>query len=201
MPYLFLLALLVSFQSCNTTDEYDDPMTYRNIRNAVDDSFDRMVDNAKQGERVIGTVYFPFDRAELTAPEIEKLSQIAGDLKRYAGPIVVEGHTDYHNTEQYNQRLGYNRAYYVADYLKSAGIWDQRLYVKSFGESRPVASNWDAEGQGRNRRVDIKVAASAGEGMAGKESIKAYAGMFEKKETSSSKYKGSGINLFVENSK
>ena len=52
--------------------------------------------------------------------------------------------------------LSRDRANSVKTYLVNSGVDANRLNVKAFGESRPVASNETEEGRIQNRRVEIK---------------------------------------------
>jgi flagellar motor protein MotB len=46
----------------------------------------------------------------------------------------------------------------MASYLvEREGLDAERIFVKGFGESRPVAGNETEEGRSRNRRVEILV--------------------------------------------
>ena len=69
--------------------------------------------------------------------------------------LVVEGHTDSQNTEEFNQKLSENRAKSVVDWLVKNGIAAARLRPAGYGESRPVADNGTAVGRALNRRVEV----------------------------------------------
>jgi len=70
--------------------------------------------------------------------------------------LLVEGHTDSQNTEEFNQALSQNRAKAIVDWLVKNGIAAGRLGPVGFGESRPVADNRTAEGRALNRRVEVE---------------------------------------------
>jgi OmpA-OmpF porin, OOP family len=69
--------------------------------------------------------------------------------------LVVEGHTDSQNTEEFNQKLSENRAKSVVDWLVKHGIAAARLRPAGYGESRPLADNGTAVGRALNRRVEV----------------------------------------------
>ena len=73
-----------------------------------------------------------------------------GDVK-----VEVAGHTDSVGTEEYNMGLSLRRAEAVRQYLVGKGIAADRLIVRGYGESRPVADNATAEGRFQNRRVEL----------------------------------------------
>jgi outer membrane protein OmpA-like peptidoglycan-associated protein len=108
----------------------------------------------------LSDVLFDFDRASLTPGAREKLSRLAGILLAYQGryDIQLEGHTDSVGSHEYNQRLSEERARSVASYLREAGIPASRILgVQGFAETRPVATNDNAAGRQRNRRVELVI--------------------------------------------
>ncbi len=143
---------------------------------SVNGAFKEMIHNAQQPELTLGTVYFDFDEANLSDHSKKTLDSIVPEIGIRQGPVIVEGHADHVNTDAYNQKLGYARALIVADYLKSAGVWEERLYVRSFGENRPTTTNWSDEGRMMNRRVVIKIYPQ-GEGMSGTDAERAIKAM------------------------
>lgn len=68
--------------------------------------------------------------------------------------IEVSGHTDIRASLKYNVVLSYNRAQAVADYFVSKGV-KNKLVVKGYNYSRPIATNKTEEGMWLNRRVEL----------------------------------------------
>ena len=70
--------------------------------------------------------------------------------------FIVAGHTDSAGTAPYNQDLSVRRANSVADYLMAHhGIELNRLTLKGYGETKPIASNDNEKGRALNRRVEF----------------------------------------------
>lgn len=88
---------------------------------------------------------------------IADLEAIADSIKLSANnsPINVVGHSDDAGSPEYNDRLAEARARSVVSYLAARGISMDRLKLKSFGSTQPVASNSTPEGRQLNRRVEV----------------------------------------------
>ncbi|MBN1300623.1 MAG: OmpA family protein [Melioribacteraceae bacterium] len=71
--------------------------------------------------------------------------------------VEIQGHTDNIGSEQANQRLSLKRAQAVKDYLTSRGVSANRLSIKGFGETMPIADNKTASGRNANRRIEFKI--------------------------------------------
>jgi outer membrane protein OmpA-like peptidoglycan-associated protein len=72
--------------------------------------------------------------------------------------LTIEGHTDAHGGDDFNQKLSQDRAESVHQYMINAmRIPTYRLIATGYGETRPVASNETEWGRARNRRIDIKI--------------------------------------------
>lgn len=71
--------------------------------------------------------------------------------------VEIAGHTDKRSTskEKYNLLLSEKRAKAVADYLVKKGLDAQRLVVKGYGFSQPIAENDPVNGNDANRRVEV----------------------------------------------
>jgi OmpA-OmpF porin, OOP family len=70
--------------------------------------------------------------------------------------LIVEGHTDGDGSDSANLILSQDRADAVKQYLVSnMGLDAEKISSIGYGESRPVASNQNAEGKARNRRIDL----------------------------------------------
>lgn len=103
-------------------------------------------------------VYFPFDSYRFTPEALETLDQHVVILEEYPEiKVEIGGHTDSRGTISYNRALSRRRARAVKLHLISKGISRERLMVKAYGGSRPVASNETEEGRAENSRVKLNV--------------------------------------------
>jgi len=97
----------------------------------------------------------PSDRA------FDIVEKVAGILKPFANPVHVEGFTDNQpiRTAQYptNWELSSARASSIVRMLAMDGVDPSRLAAVGYGEYQPVASNDDADGRSRNRRVVLVI--------------------------------------------
>lgn len=134
--------------------------------------------------REVGLIYFDFDKSDLTKKSQEYLLLVSKELSQCKGPILIEGYADLINSNEYNEELGYQRAVKVADYLKTCGIWEERMFLKSFGETRPNCEEFSGDGQHKNRCVAIKIFPQ-NEAASGAEANRAYLHMSEKKKQES----------------
>jgi len=174
MKRLLILAIIpFAFSACQSTQYGLYRPVHKPLGEEVNRPFVEMVQNGKQTETTIGHVYFEYDHDRLTSDAKKKLNQLAHEINRRSGQVMIVGHADHNNTEQYNKRLGYLRALEVMNYLKSAGVWQERMVIRSFGENRPTSTNYTDAGQALNRRVEIAMFAQ-GEGMSGAEAERAY---------------------------
>ncbi|WP_259014222.1 OmpA family protein [Emticicia fluvialis] len=90
----------------------------------------------------------------------QDLLRIAYSLKQMPNTFVlVGGHADATGKNAYNEKLSRKRAVQVANYLRSAGVEENRLLVDGFGEKVPVRSNKYLAGRNKNRRVDFLIVA------------------------------------------
>jgi OOP family OmpA-OmpF porin len=104
-------------------------------------------------------LHFDTDKAELKAGlgYFKELDLVADVLIK--NPDVkgeVQGHTDNVGNAEYNQNLSERRAASVKEYLVSKGVAAERLTVKGYGLTMPIASNDTKEGRAKNRRVQLK---------------------------------------------
>ena len=107
------------------------------------------------------SVKFDFDKAQIKPDNKEVLDNLISTLKSEDKNVYIEiqGHTDAVGPEEYNYKLGMERAESVRRYLSEAGIPLHRISVISYGEERPVADNHNKTGRSQNRRVVIQVLA------------------------------------------
>ena len=107
---------------------------------------------------VLKTIYFAFDKADLSDEARRTLRANADWLKTHASHgVVVQGHCDERGTIEYNLSLGQRRAQTVKDYLGSLGVDGSRVRTVSYGEERPLASGHDESSWAQNRRAEFVV--------------------------------------------
>lgn len=105
---------------------------------------------------------FDVNKATLKPRGKEKLNLLAKKLKETITTETVQivGHTDSSGSDAYNQRLSERRASAVKGYLVTRGISQQKINTLGLGESKPIASNSNARGRARNRRVEVRIRAT-----------------------------------------
>jgi len=105
---------------------------------------------------VLEGVNFDFDKAVIRPQDYAKLDKDVDTMKAWGDvDVEVAGHTCSIGTDEYNLGLSLRRAEAVRNYLVSKGVSADRLTVRGYGESRPVASNATREGRAQNRRVEL----------------------------------------------
>lgn len=103
-------------------------------------------------------IFFEFNSTHIDEPGQDLLDAIAGLLRNDQPDIrvYITGHTDNRGTEEYNQDLSMRRAQAVQSYLSARGVTPvDRLVIRYYGETRPLASNDSGEGRAMNRRVEL----------------------------------------------
>jgi len=110
----------------------------------------------------LSDVLFDTGKATLKPGAREKLARVSGILVTHPDlKLEIEGHTDSVGSDECNQGLSERRAESVRSYLVSQRIAAQTITTAGFGESRPVATNDNAAGRQRNRRVELVVSGEA----------------------------------------
>ncbi|OYU45613.1 MAG: flagellar motor protein MotB [Burkholderiales bacterium PBB4] len=122
---------------------------------------------AKKTERgiviTLGDVLFGTDKSSLTPDGLRSAQKLADVLQQNPQrTVLVEGFTDSTGNPSYNQELSGRRAAAVRDALMQMGIASQRISVRGYGESYPVAANDNAAGRQLNRRVEIVLSDDSG---------------------------------------
>lgn len=103
-------------------------------------------------------ILFDVDRDQVRPEARQSLASAADVLVRYPDTYVtVEGHTDSTGSHEYNQALSERRATRVRDVLMDNGVPPQRLTVRGYGETDPIADNATPEGRQANRRVQLEI--------------------------------------------
>ena len=108
-------------------------------------------------------VLFDSGKAKIKSKAYAALDKVASVITSKAPDlnIGVEGHTDNvpikYSGWKSNWELSTARATSVLHYLIEKGVLPEKLAATGYGEYRPVASNENAEGRRKNRRVEIVI--------------------------------------------
>lgn len=102
-------------------------------------------------------IYFANDSYEVTPTERVKLKEFVETLGEQRPSIILNGHTDWNRSDQYNDQLGLNRSESVLLTLVDIGYPAEKLATASMGESQPVANNQTEQGRQLNRRVTLSL--------------------------------------------
>ena len=152
--YLIVLIFLASCSSMNVTEE----KVYSDNVKTVEASTSN-IENINYETKAVfasATIYFEFDRSNLTSKSIQTLkSALNALIENSSINISLAGHADERGTREYNLALGQRRAEAVSDYLVLNGIDKSRITVMSYGEERPAAFGQDEMSYAKNRRVEI----------------------------------------------
>ncbi|MCD4664849.1 MAG: OmpA family protein, partial [Bacteroidales bacterium] len=104
--------------------------------------------NFRSGKAVINPEYFNM---------LTKLQRAIRLFPDYH--LTIEGHTDNKGDDRTNQSLSLRRARAVRSYLiANMGIAEDQISAIGYGESKPIASNTNAQGRAQNRRIDVVLA-------------------------------------------
>lgn len=105
-----------------------------------------------------GGAEFTSGSSRLSEEGKQAVSGFLSDLGDTQGLVfLVAGYTDATGSEEKNYELGQKRATSVVQYMTKQGIDPFHVTAVSYGEDKPVADNQSAEGQRRNRRIEISV--------------------------------------------
>jgi flagellar motor protein MotB len=113
-----------------------------------------------------GSVLFAFNSADLQPEGRQLLKGLAAPLAAYLKSrdevLMVSGFTDDRQVRESkhakfadNWELSAQRALTVTRALIEEGVPSSSVFAAAFGSEQPVASNDDAEGRARNRRVEM----------------------------------------------
>ncbi|WP_068637605.1 OmpA family protein [Thauera butanivorans] len=114
---------------------------------------------------ISGSVLFAHNSADLQLEGRQLLRSLVQPLAAYLGTrdemLMVSGFTDDRPVLDSNRRFADNwdlsaqRALTVTRALIEDGVPSSSVFAAAFGPEQPVASNDDAEGRSRNRRVEM----------------------------------------------
>ncbi len=154
ISFLFIIIFLSSCSSMNVTEETVYSGDVKTVQASSTDNEDISFDS--QAIFANATVYFDFDKTNLTSKSLQTLKSVVDALNDNSQlNIVLSGHADERGTREYNLALGQRRADTVSQYLILNGVESNRITTKSYGEERPIANGQDEASYAKNRRVQI----------------------------------------------
>ncbi len=108
-------------------------------------------------------VLFGSDEDTLDTAAVATVSGVAESIKAVAGSgeVLVVGHTDDVDTEEYNLSLSQRRAAAVAEALETALGDEFSTRTEGKGKSQPAVVGTSAEARAANRRVEISFTATS----------------------------------------
>ncbi len=106
----------------------------------------------------LGDVLFDTGQATLKPGGVTAVERLVAFLNDYPQRrVLVEGFTDIVGSDEFNLRLSERRAGAVQAALLERGVAADRVRTRGYGKAYPVASNADAAGRQRNRRVEVVI--------------------------------------------
>ena len=116
------------------------------------------VGKSKLLPKVGALIHFDFDSSDIRQESYGLLDEFGKAFNKglKEAVFIVAGHTDSKGSSEYNQELSTKRAKSVSDYLRvNHKIKIERLIVRGYGETKPIASNSSKIGRAKNRRVEF----------------------------------------------
>jgi len=111
----------------------------------------------------LGDVLFDSGQATLSPGAARNLDGLVQFLSEHPDRRVeIDGYTDSVGTDAFNQDLSQRRADAVKATLVARGIDPTRIVTQGFGKEYALASNADAAGRQRNRRVEVVIGGDNG---------------------------------------
>ncbi len=105
-------------------------------------------------------VYFPDVNFDFNSRKLNTLGRskvrTVGQILQKGGAVkvVLQGHTDFIGSDEYNMKLGMDRAEAVRQELVALGVAADRLSTVTFGESQPLFTEQEDWARAANRRVE-----------------------------------------------
>jgi outer membrane protein OmpA-like peptidoglycan-associated protein len=108
---------------------------------------------------VFDNIYFDINKTNINPTAVKSLDR-NGTMLQENPKIKVEigGHTDAGGSGQANQKISEKRAQSIQKYLHDKfNIAEDRMMIKAYGSTKPVADNKTTEGRAKNRRVEFRI--------------------------------------------
>jgi outer membrane protein OmpA-like peptidoglycan-associated protein len=108
---------------------------------------------------VLDTIYFDANKTIINPTAAKALDRNGMILKENPKfKVEIGGHTDSVGSEKANQKISEKRALSAKKYLQDKfNIPDDRLMIKGYGATKPIADDKTQEGRSKNRRAEFKI--------------------------------------------
>lgn len=161
--YKFILPVGRNYALKSTQKGYlgiNDTLKLVNEKKYREIQYDFQMMQIRAGQKMIlNNLFFERAKFDITEPSYEELNRIISLMNEYPTmEVMLEGYTDNQGDLMKNVELAQNRVNAVKRYLVQKGGIDQnRISVKSWGPTRPIASNATEETRKKNRRVEFTI--------------------------------------------
>lgn len=147
---LILMFLLLTIFSCSKQEV---------VRKIKRESIPHSEYNEEPLVKKVAMINFENDSINIQEHELKNIERTAALLQTIdkKSKILIKGHTDKSGDENYNYKLGLNRALKIKTQLVNRGVPPANIYVVSFGESRPLIEAIDVDEKYINRRATIEI--------------------------------------------
>jgi outer membrane protein OmpA-like peptidoglycan-associated protein len=104
------------------------------------------------------TVKFDFNSSNLPISYNQTLNELANEMaKDESMKLIINGYSCNMGTEEVRYAISRIRGQKVKDYLIKQGVNNDRMVVKSRGDSNPLVPNTSLENRKKNRRVEVVI--------------------------------------------
>lgn len=119
---------------------------------------DVVPEKVKRFSGVIDGIEFGINKSDVQPKSYPLLDQAVAVLVEFEDvKLLISGHTDSKGSRELNTKLSLARAESVKTYLVGKGIDGSRLTTRGAGPDEPRASNDDAAGRQKNRRIEFAI--------------------------------------------
>ncbi len=141
--------------------DYETRNVIRNINSAKDIEYytSITINKINKKKTIIGSVYFAFNSSELNYKAKQAIISMLNQLNQPIKKITLIGNTDYFGSEEYNYKLGLQRAKNVMTEINLDNKINFKKIIISDGENNPIikCNNCSSKKVNKNRRVDISI--------------------------------------------
>ena len=127
--------------------------------NAVTLQRDMVLTAMNEAEPIrLNNIFFASGEATLlpeSEPELQRIRNLLLPADNLSS-VEIAGHTDNVGSAEDNRELSERRAEAVRNWLVAHGCNPDKLVVRGYGETMPVADNSTDEGRAQNRRVELR---------------------------------------------